>query len=102
MIEVTLMLLLVLQCCTDSLHILPGLSSVTHTMSYDIGYVKVEEDVDVKQEGFIAFNEEVDIGIKQEEISEDINFQDINAEPYEVSCVYMSFIRHIFTSVWKY
>ena len=40
----------------------------------------VEEDVNVKEEGFIAVNEEADIGIKQEEIPEDIDFPDIKAE----------------------
>jgi len=49
--------------------------------------MEVEEDVDVIEEGFIAVNEEVDIGIKQEEIPEDINFPDIKAEPDEVSFV---------------
>jgi len=43
-------------------------------------------DVDVKEEHFIAVNEEVDLGIKQETPG-DITFPDINAEPDEVSCV---------------
>jgi len=45
--------------------------------------MEIKEDVDVKAESFIAINEEVDIDIKQEEISEDINFP----EPFDVSCV---------------
>jgi hypothetical protein len=49
--------------------------------------IKVEEDVDVKEEGFIDVSEEVDLGIKQEEIPEDIDFLDIKSEPDEVSCV---------------
>jgi hypothetical protein len=49
--------------------------------------MEVEENVDVKEEGFLAVNEEVDIGIKQEENPEDITFPDIKAEPDEVSCV---------------
>jgi hypothetical protein len=83
--------MLILQRCTDSLHILPGLSSASHAVSYDgacnFSYIEVEEDVDVVEEGFIAINEEVDIDIKQEEIPEDINFPDIKSEPDEVSYV---------------
>jgi len=82
---------LVLQSCTDSLHILPGSSGESHATSSDgacnFSNTEVEEDVDITEEGFIAVNEEVDIGIKQEEIPEDVNFLDINAEPDEVSCV---------------
>jgi hypothetical protein len=48
--------------------------------------MEVEEDVVVIEEGFIAVNEEADIGIKQE-FPEDINFPDIKAEADEVSCV---------------
>jgi hypothetical protein len=83
--------MLVLQSCTDSLHILPGSSGESHATSSDgacnFSNIEVEEDVDVMEEGFMAVNEEVDIGIKQEEIPEDINFPDIKAEPDEVSCV---------------
>jgi hypothetical protein len=45
------------------------------------------EDVDVKEEGFSAIKEEVDIGIKQEEIPEDITSPDIKSKPDEVSYV---------------
>jgi len=79
--------MLVLQSCTDSLHILPGSSSETYTTSCIISNVKVEESIDVKEEDFVAINEEVDLGIKQEETPEDITFPDINAEPDEVSYV---------------
>jgi len=79
---------LVLQSCTDSLHILPGSSSESHATSADgvcnccnIG----DEVIDVKDKGFTSVNEEVDIGIKQEEIPEDIIFPDIKSEPGEVS-----------------
>ena len=88
--------MLVLQSCTDSLHILPGSSSESHATSSDgacnFSNIEVEEDVDVIEEGFIAINEEVDIGIKHEEIPEDINFPYIKAEPDEVSyvCVCLS------------
>jgi len=78
--------MLVLQSCTDPLYILPGSSSGTYATSCNISNVKVEMDVDVKEEHFIAVNEEVDLGIKQETPG-DITFPDINAEPDEVSCV---------------
>jgi len=41
------------------------------------------EGVDLKEEGFIAVNEEADTSIKQEEIPEDIIFPDIKSEPNE-------------------
>jgi len=84
-------IMLVLQSCTDSLHILPGSSSETHGTSSDgvcnFSNIEVKEDIDVKEEGFIAIKEEVDIAIKQGEIPEDINFPDIKAEPDDVSYV---------------
>jgi hypothetical protein len=86
---------LVLQSCTDSLRILPDLSSETFPTSsggtYDIGNVKVEEDIDVIDESIMAINKEEDTGIKQEEMPEDITFPDIKAEPDEVSyvCLYL-------------
>jgi len=49
--------------------------------------INVEENVDVKEEGFIAVKEEADIGIKQEEIPEDITFPDIRSESDVVSYV---------------
>ena len=91
--------MLVLQTCTDFLHILPCSSSETFPTSSDdacnFSNVEVEEDGDVTEVGIIAINEEVDIGIKQEEIPEDITFPDIKAEPVEVSYVCMSVLRHI-------
>jgi len=83
--------MLVLQICTDSLHILPGSSSETFPTSSegtcDVNNTAVEEDVVVIEESFTAINKEVPIGIKQEEISEDISFPDIKTEPDEVSYV---------------
>ena len=79
-------ILLVLQSCTDPLHIMPGSSSKTFP-SCNISNVNVMEDVDVKEEVFVAINEEVDIDTKQEEIPEDVTFPDINAEPDVVSYV---------------
>jgi len=93
--------MLVLQSCTDPLHVLPGLSSETFPTSpdgtCDVSITAVQRDVVVIEEGFIAVNEEAPTGIKQEEIPEDIPFQDIKAEPDEVSymCVCVSVIRHI-------
>jgi hypothetical protein len=81
--------MLVLQSSTDSVHILTGSSSETFSTSSDgacnFSNMEAEEDVDIIEEGFIAVNKEADIGIKQEEIPEDINFPDIKAEPDEVS-----------------
>jgi hypothetical protein len=86
-----IIVMLVLQSCTDSLHIQPGSSGESHATSSDgvcnLSSTEVEEDVDVIEEGFIAINEEANISIKQEKIPEDINFPDIKSEPEEVSCV---------------
>jgi hypothetical protein len=83
--------LLVLQSCTDSLHILPGSSGESHATSADgacnFSNMQVEEDVDVKEVGFIGVMEESGKCIKQEEIPKDINFPVIKAEPDEVSFV---------------
>jgi len=85
--------MLVLQSCADSVHILPGSSGESHAASSDgacnFSNIEVEEDVDVIEEGFIAINEEADTSIKQEEIPEDINFPDIKAEQDEVSYVHV-------------
>ena len=92
-----IIVMLVLQNCTDSLHIQPGSSGESHVTSSDdvcnFSNMEVEEDIDVKGEGSYAINEGVDIGIKQELILEDINFPDIKAEPFEVSyvCVYVCY-----------
>jgi len=81
----------VLQSCTDSLRVLPSSSSETFPTSsdgtYDVSNIKVEEEVDVIEESFIAINKKADIGIKQEEIPGDINFLGMKAEPDEVSYV---------------
>jgi hypothetical protein len=91
--------MLVLQSCTDSLHILQGSSGESHATSSDgacnLSNTEVE-DVDVIEVGFIAVNEEVVIGIKQEEIPEDINFPDIKSEPDEVSYVFVCLLLDTF------
>ena len=89
---------LVLQNCSDSLHILPGLSSETNATSdvCNFSNVEVDEDVDVIEEIFISLNEDVDRGIKQEEIPGDVAFPDTKSEPGEVS--YVCYWTH-FTAV---
>ena len=98
--------MLVLQSCTDPLHILPGSSSEIFPTSSDgacnVSSMEVEDVIDVKEGGFVAikedFNidiaikEEVDISIKQEDIPEGIT-SDIKSEPDEVSymCVCLLF-----------
>jgi hypothetical protein len=89
--------MLVLQSCTDPLHILPGSSgeifATSSDCSCDIGNMKVEEDVDVIETRFTGFNEEAAIAIKQEEAPEDITSPDIKAVPDEVSymCIYVCY-----------
>ena len=88
--------MLVSQSCTDPLHILPGSSSEKCATPSDgacnSSNFEVEGDVDVIEERFIAINKEADVGIKQEEIHEDITLSAIKSEPEEVSlmcvCVY--------------
>jgi len=83
--------MLVLQSCTNSPDILPGLSHEPCATSSDsacnIGSVEFEDDVDTIEEVFISINKEVDTGIKREEIPEDISFPGIKDEPNEVSFV---------------
>jgi hypothetical protein len=63
----------------------------------DVSNTAVEEDVVFLEERSLAVNKEAPIGIKQEEIPEDISFRDIKAEPDEVShvcvcvCVYVCY-----------
>ena len=89
--------ILVLQSCTDSLQVLPGSSSemfpTPSDITYDVSNTAVQQDAVVVEGGFIAVNEEAPIGIKQEEIPEDISFLDIKPEPNEVSyvCVYVCY-----------
>jgi len=96
--------MLVLQSCTDPLYIPSSSSSETFPTSSDgtcdVGNVKVEEDVDVIEESFIAVNKEADRVIKQEEIPEDIIFLDMKAEPAVVSylfvCMYIYLLLDTF------
>jgi hypothetical protein len=83
--------MLVLQSCTDSLHILPGSSSETFLSSSDgtcdVSNTAVQQDVVVVEERSISVNKETPTCIKQEEIPEDIFFPEIKPEPSEVSYV---------------
>ena len=82
--------MVVLQSCTDSLHVLPGSSCETFPPSsdgaYDVSNVKVEENIDIKEEEEdvkaekgIGNEEEVCLDIKQVE--------DIYSEEEEVEAV---------------
>jgi hypothetical protein len=98
--------MVVLQSCTDSQHVLPGSSCETFPTSsdgtYDVCNVKVEEDTDIKEEedvkagNGIGNEEEECIDIKDEEgiyseeekVEEDIDTkadEDVNIKE-EVSC----------------
>ena len=83
--------MLVLQTGTDPLQILPGSSNeIFPTPSdgtCDVSNTAVQQDVVVVEECSIAVNEEMDIGIKQEQIPDNISFPDILAELDEVSYV---------------
>jgi len=71
--------MLILQSCTESLRVLPGSSSETFPTSsdgtYDVGNIKVEEDIDIQEEEElnvktenVIFSEEGEcIDIKDEE-----------------------------------
>jgi hypothetical protein len=75
--------MLVLQSRTDCLQVMAGSSTDTIPTSsgstYGVGHMEVEENVDVI--------EGADIGMKQEEIPEDVPFPGIKSEPDEVSYV---------------
>jgi hypothetical protein len=92
--------ILVLQSCTDSLQVLPGSSigpfPTSSDGTFDVGNIKIEEDVDVIEESVIAINKEADIGIKQEKSPEAITFPDIKAEPDEVSYVFVCVLLDTF------
>ena len=82
--------MLVLQSCSDSLRIVPGVSSDTNATSgggCDFRNREVEGDIEVIEETFVAIHEEVDKCIKQEEIAGDVTFLDTKSEPDEVSYV---------------
>jgi hypothetical protein len=63
--------MLVLQSCTDPLYIPPGSSSDTYATksdcTYHVGNVKVEEDLDMQEEGEVNVKTEKGIGSEEEE-----------------------------------
>jgi len=85
--------MLVLQSCTDPLHILPGSSSETFPTPYNgacnSSNREFEENIDVKEEDFVAVKEEAPIGIKQEGIPEGETSLHMKAEANEVSYVFV-------------
>ena len=90
--------MLVLQSCTDPLHIQPNLSGHTNATSdavCNFSNIAVEVDLNEIEEIFMSVNEEVDSGIQEVEIPVDIIFLDRKSEPDEVSYIYMSVIGHI-------
>src|SRR5215510_10273124 len=84
-------IVVVLQSCTDPLHILPSSSSgpfpTLSDCTHDVYNTEVEEDVKIIEESFLAIKKEEDIDIKQEETPQDIVFPPIKPEPDNVSCV---------------
>jgi hypothetical protein len=88
-------IVMVLQSCTDFLHILPSSSIETFPTSsgctHVVGNTEVGEDGEVIEENFTAANRE-----KQEDIPEDTTDPDIKTEPDEVSIVCICLVfRHI-------
>jgi len=84
-------IMLVLQSCTDPLHILPSPCSETNATSdgvYNFSNIEVKEDVDVIEEIFISVNEEVVPGDKA--------FPDTRSEPAEVSYVCICLVLDTF------
>ena len=63
--------MLVLQSCTDSVHVMADSSNETFPTSSDcachIGNIKVEEDMDMQEEEEVNVKTEKDIGIEEEE-----------------------------------
>jgi len=57
--------------------------------------MEVKQDIAEIEDIFMSINEEVDRGIKEEEIPAFIIFRDIKSEPDEVSYICMSVIGHI-------
>jgi hypothetical protein len=79
---------------------MPGLSGDTFPPSsdgtYDVSNTEVEEDVVVIEESYIAVKKDEDIGMKQEEIPQDITFPDIKSEPDKVCYVCMCLLLDTF------
>jgi hypothetical protein len=82
--------MVVLQSCTDSLHVLPGSSCETFPTSsdgaYDVSNVKVEEDIDIKEEEEDV-KAEKGIGNAEEECLDIKHEEGICSEEEEVEAV---------------
>ena len=89
----------VLQSCSDSLHILPGSSIDTNATSGSVcnfSNIECDEDLDVIEEIFISINEDVDRGMKREEIPGDVTFPGIKSDPDTVSYICICLILDTF------
>jgi len=79
--------MLVLQSCSDSLHILPGSSSDTcgtlSNCAYHVGNVKVEEDLDMQEEEEVNVKAEKGVGSEEEECIGIKDEEDIYSEEEE-------------------
>ena len=79
--------MLVLQSCTDSLQVLPGSSFKTFPSSsdgtYDIGNIKFEEDVGIKEEEKVNVKAEKCIGSEEEECIDIKDEEGIHSEEEE-------------------
>jgi hypothetical protein len=78
---------LVLQSCTDPLQVLPGSSCETFPTSsdgtYDVGSVKFEEDIDIKEEEKVIVKVEKDIDSEEEECIDIKDEEGIHSEEEE-------------------
>jgi hypothetical protein len=76
--------MLVLQSCTDPLQVLPGSSCGTFPSSsdgtYDVGNMKFEEDIDIKEEEKMNVKAEKDIDREEEECIDIKDEEDIHSE----------------------
>jgi hypothetical protein len=79
--------MLVLQSCTASLQILPGSSCETFPSSsdgtYDVGNIKFEEDIDIKEEEKVNVKAEKGIGSEEEECIDIKDEEGIHSEEEE-------------------
>jgi len=79
--------MLVLQICADPLQVLPGSSCETFPSSSDgtcdIGNMKFEEDIDIKEEEKLNVKAEKGIGSEEEECIDIKDEEDIHSEEEE-------------------
>ena len=85
--------MLVLQNCTDPLQILPGSSCGTFPSSsdvtYDVGNIKFEEDVDIKEEEMLNVEAEKGIDSEEEECIDIKDEEGIHSEEEENEDMYI-------------